>query len=70
MRANFISYRVRVRRAVEDWVTVEAESPLQAEEKAATIPGVLSVFGKSALRGDRPVVDAYTTRGIEDNDGL
>ena len=46
------SWRVRVKRAIEDWVDVEAESAVEAEQKAIAVPGVLSVFGKSAVRSD------------------
>jgi len=48
-------YRVRVRRSVEDWITIQAEGPLQAEQLAATYPFVLSVFERSAISGERPV---------------
>ena len=48
-------YRVRVRRSVEDWITIQAEDPLQAEQLAANYPFVLSVFERSAISGERPV---------------
>lgn len=54
MRKQMI-WRVRVRRAVEEWVDIQADTALQAEEQAAMLPQVLSVFGKSAMRGDRPI---------------
>ena len=50
--ARSIVWRVRVKRAIESWVDVEADSPGQAEIEAAKVPGVISVFGKSAVRGD------------------
>ncbi len=50
-----MTYRVRVRRAVEEWVDVSADTPQQAEAQAALLPQVLSVFGKSAMRGDKPI---------------
>jgi hypothetical protein len=45
-------WRVRVRRSVEAWVDVEADTGALAEIEAQKVPGVLSVFGKSAIRGD------------------
>lgn len=48
-------WRVRVRRGVEEWITVYADTPKQAEELAAALPQILSVFGGSAIRGDKPV---------------
>ena len=50
--ARIPTWRVRVKRAIEDWVEVEAGSAVQAEDKAHDVPGVLSVFKKSAVRGD------------------
>ncbi len=47
-----IVWRVRVKRAIEAWVDVSAHDPAEAELEAAKVPGVLSVFGKSAIRGD------------------
>ena len=47
-----LPYRVRVYRKVEEWVEVIAESPEHAEQLAGNLPNVLSVFGKSAIRGD------------------
>ena len=60
-------WRVRVKRAIEDWVQVEADTPLQAELDAANMIGVISVFGGSAMRGDRPI-DQVPPAGIEDLD--
>lgn len=50
-----VIWRVRVKRAVEVWVDVEAVSRVQAELEAAKVPGVVSVFGMSAIRGDEAV---------------
>jgi hypothetical protein len=47
-----IIWRVRVKKAIEAWVDVEAPTPAQAELEAAKVIGVISVFGKSAIRGD------------------
>lgn len=45
-------WRVRVKRAVEVWVDVQAHTAEQAEAEAVKLPMVISVFGKSAIRGD------------------
>jgi len=50
--ARPVYYRVRVRRATETWVEVAALSTENAEDEALKVPGVLSVFGKSAIRVD------------------
>lgn len=61
-------WRVRVRRSIEDWIDVSADTPQQAEEQAAVLPGVISVFGNSAMDGSKPVGQVVTA-AIEDNDG-
>ena len=61
------TWRVRVRRSVEEWVDVQADTPLQAETIAATYSGVISVFGQSAMPGDRPV-DRPLPVGVEDDE--
>jgi hypothetical protein len=48
-------WRVRVRRSVEEWITIQADNPLQAEQLAVTYPQVLSVFERSAISGEKPV---------------
>lgn len=45
-------WRVRVKRATEVWVDVQATTAHEAEAEAIKLPGVISVFGKSAIRGD------------------
>lgn len=45
-------WRVRTKRAIEAWVDVQAVTAAEAEASAANLPGVISVFGKSAIRGD------------------
>lgn len=45
-------WRVRVKRSIEVWVDVQAVTAADAEAGAANLPGVISVFGKSAIRGD------------------
>lgn len=62
-------WQVRVRRATEEWVSVEADTALHAEEQAATFPNVLSVFGKSAIRGDKPVGTVYNPVGVVYDNG-
>lgn len=47
-----IIWRVRVRRAMEVWVDVQAVTGAEAEVEAIKLPGVIGVFGKSAIRGD------------------
>ena len=51
-----IVWRVRVRRAVEAWVDVDSFTAREAEIEATKIPGVISVFVGSALRGDETAV--------------
>ena len=51
-----MTWRVRVRRAIEDWVDVIADTPEQAETMAVSVPGVISVFGQSAMRGNKPLL--------------
>ena len=60
------SWRVRVKRAIEDWVDVEAESAVEAEQKAIAVPGVISVFGRSAVRGDF-VAEADRPAGVRED---
>ena len=47
-------WRVRVNRVNEAWVEVDAYSDVEAEAKARSVPGVVSVFGRSAIRVDEP----------------
>jgi hypothetical protein len=61
-------WQVRVVRKVEEWVTVYADTPLQAETLAATLPQVLSVFSGSVIRGDRPKDEAPLVGVEEDED--
>ena len=61
-------WRVRVRRAIEDWVDVKADDALQAEQLAANLPQVISVFDKSAIPGDRPVDQVPLAGVMEDED--
>lgn len=61
------AWRVRVKRTIEDWIEVQADSPLQAETLAATMPMVLSVFGGSAMRGDKPI-DSIPPAGVQDDE--
>ncbi len=60
-------WRVRVTRAVEEWVDVQADTPLQAEQLAASMPRVLSVLTGNTIRGDRPI-DRIQDAGVEDDE--
>jgi len=60
-------WRVRVYRKVEDWVDIQADTAEQAEADAAVLPGVLSVFGKSAISGEKPVGQVIH-QSIEDDE--
>ena len=57
-------WRVRVNRAVEDWVELSAETCEQAERAAAALPGVIGVFGRSAIPADKPVDKVFV--GVEE----
>ena len=46
------NWRVRVKSCIETWVEVAAHSAAAAEAEAANVPGVISVFGKSAIRAN------------------
>lgn len=50
--SRLTTWRVRVKRAMEVWVDVQATTAVEAEADAVKLPGVISVFGKSAIRGD------------------
>ena len=54
--ARSIPWRVRVNRATEAWVEVQALTVVEAEAEAAKVPGVISVFGRSAIRSDESAV--------------
>jgi hypothetical protein len=62
-------WRVRVQRLVEVYVDVEAFDALDAEAEAAKVPGVKSVFAKSAMRTDLEdvVPRARLVEGAEDD---
>jgi hypothetical protein len=63
------TWRVRVRRTIEDWVDVQADTILEAEEKAADLPNVARVLTGSTIRGDKPVGQYVPPAGaIEDED--
>jgi hypothetical protein len=61
-------WRVRVRKSVEDWVSVSADTPLQAETLVATMPFILSVFNGMTMRGDRPVDQAIPVGVLEEDE--
>lgn len=60
-------WRVRVKRAIEDWVDIQAATAAEAEGLAIDRPGVLSVFAKSAVRGDLER-EAARPVGVRDED--
>lgn len=60
-------WRVRVRRAEEVWVDVEATSAEEAEAQAAVMPRVLSVFGKSATPADK-VYSPGAPEGVQESE--
>lgn len=55
MRTQLKQWRVRVLRRAEDWIDVAADTAQLAEAKAATRPGVISVFAGSTISGEKPV---------------
>jgi len=67
MRSKVKKWRVRVYKKVETWIEVQAENSLQAEALAANVPFVLSVFGNSAISGDKPI-DGPVPIGMTDLD--
>jgi hypothetical protein len=58
-------WRVRVKRAIESWVEVQAASAAEAEREAAKVPGVVSVFARSAATGDE-IVQEGQPLGVRD----
>jgi hypothetical protein len=63
-------WRVRVKKWSEQWIDVQADTPEEAEQSAASIPFVLSVFGQSAIRGDKPVgTQVPNNNTAEEEDG-
>jgi hypothetical protein len=66
MHVKHKRWRVRVWKREETWVEIQADSPLQAEAVAASIPFVLSVFGGSAIPANK-AVDQVPPPGVEDD---
>jgi len=62
-------WRVRVMRRAEDWVEIRAESAVQAEQQAATLPFIISVFARSAIPGDKPLAATDPLGALGDSDG-
>lgn len=60
-------WRVRVYRKVEDWVEVRADDHMEAERLAGQLPNVISVFGRSAIPADKPLVTT-DPRGVLGDD--
>jgi hypothetical protein len=59
-------WRVRVSRCIETFVDVSAVDASQAEAEAIKMPGVVSVFAKSALRIDQ-VATAEPAIGVRED---
>ncbi len=58
-------WRVRVKRAEEVWIDVEAATAELAEIEAIKVPFVIAVFGKSAIPGEQRLFQE-NPRAIED----
>lgn len=65
--AKSTRWRVRVKRVSEDWIEVQAESALQAEEKAISIPNIVNVFAGSTISGEKPL-DGPRALRVEDEE--
>lgn len=61
-------WRVRVKRATEAWVDIESTSAAEAELAALGLPGVIYVFGRSAVRGDEAAIPERPAGVREDDD--
>lgn len=59
-------WRVRVRKTIEDWLDITADTKELAEQEASTKPGVISVFVGSTISGERPVI-GNTQMGVMDD---
>ena len=60
-------FRVRVKLAIESWVEVTADTPDAAERAAAALPGVITVFGRSAVRGDKLAAAPVLPAGVQED---
>jgi hypothetical protein len=60
-------WRVRVKRAEEVWIDVEAHTAELAEIEATKVPFVISVFHKSAMPGEKKLF-RENPRAIEEED--
>jgi hypothetical protein len=58
-------WRVRVKLMIETWVDVEALTAKAAEQEAAKLPNVISVFGNSATPANQEV-EARQPVGIQE----
>lgn len=52
-RTRIPTWRVRVKRFMDDWIDVQANTPEEAEIAAASKPFILAVYSKSAIPGER-----------------
>lgn len=58
-------WRVRVKRAHEEWIDIEAATAELAEIEAVKVPFVIAVFSKSAIPGEKKLFPE-SPRAIED----
>lgn len=61
-------WRVRVKRLVEDWVEVHADTAREAELLAGVLPGVALVFDSSAVPGGKLASEPTPAIGVEDEE--
>lgn len=62
-------WRVRVKRVVEDWVEVLADSPASAEQQAFDLPHTVHVFKGMTVPGDKLAKDIKPQPiGVEEED--
>lgn len=60
-------WRVRVIQITEGWVEASALTAQEAESAAQNLPGVVSVFAKSAIPGNKLAVRQQSV-GVEDSE--
>jgi hypothetical protein len=59
-------WRVRVRRTIEDWVEVQADTAELAEQQALTLPGIVYVMTNYTMSAEKPIEGKLA--GVEDYD--
>ncbi len=63
--SRLLPWRVRVKLSVETWVDVDAPTAKIAEQEAAKLPNVISVFGLSATPADK-LAEAPRPVGVQE----